>query len=257
MRTGLIGFSKNSIRLDYVSLRITMVSIGIAQTFIFDFILFRRSHRPALRKMTLGWFEKFAAACQAAADAAAEPNDEKIEGASRASEDLAKATKSAQATYGVAKFEPPCQRPFDAAGFEHLLDAQAAAASAITTLAGAIKTYVGTRADHRSRMLLHATKRLADQADAAAAAAPADLPTVLAAFEDVRVSLLRAREKAWEDYFDRENPQPMDERIGNEASLARMTALGAVEAVCYQLARAAGEVDNLGLTPPKVERKDA
>ena len=79
-------------------------------------------------------------------------------------------------------------------------------------------------------------------------------PGLLAAFEDVRVSLLHAREKAWEDYFDRENPQPMDERIGNEASLARMTALGAVEAVCYQLARAAGEVDNLGLPPPKVER---
>ena len=59
----------------------------------------------------------------------------------------------------------------------------------------------------------------------------------------------------WDDYFDRENPQPMDERIGNEASLARMTALGAVEAVCYQLARAAGEVDSLGLPPPKVERK--
>ena len=35
-----------------------------------------------------------------------------------------------------------------------------------------------------------------------------------------------------------------------EASLARMTALGAVEAVCYQLARAAGEVDSLGLPPP-------
>ena len=121
------------------------------------------------------------------------------------------------------------------------------------TLAAAIKTYVGTRGDHRSRMLLHATQRLADQADVAAAAAPADLPTVLAAFEDVRVALIRAREQAWDDYFDRENPQPMDERIGNEASLARMTALGAVEAVCYQLARAAGEVDNLGL--PKVERK--
>ena len=127
----------------------------------------------------------------------------------------------------------------------------------MTTLAGAIKTYVGTRGDHRSRMLLHATKRLAGQADAAAAATPQDLPTVLAAFEDVRVALLRAREQAWDDYFDRENPQPMDERIGNEASLARMTALGAVEAVCYQLARAAGEVDNLGLSPPKVERKDA
>ena len=67
----------------------------------------------------------------------------------------------------------------------------------------------------------------------------------------VRVALIRAREQAWDDYFDRENPQPMDERIGNEASLARMTALGAVEAVCYQLARAAGEVDNLGLPPPK------
>ena len=73
--------------------------------------------------------------------------------------------------------------------------------------------------------------------------------------QDVRVALIRAREQAWDDYFDRENPQPMDERIGNEASLARMTALGAVEAVCYQLARAAGEVDSLGL--PKVERKDA
>ena len=72
----------------------------------------------------------------------------------------------------------------------------------------------------------------------------------LAAFEDVRVALIRAREQAWDDYFDRENPQPMDERIGNEASLARMTALGAVEAVCYQLARAAGEVDSLGLPPP-------
>ena len=74
--------------------------------------------------------------------------------------------------------------------------------------------------------------------------------------EDVRVALIRAREQAWDDYFDRENPQPMDERIGNEASLARMTALGAVEAVCYQLARAAGEVDNLGLPPPKGERKE-
>ena len=187
----------------------------------------------------------------------AESDDDAIEAASKAAADLAKATKSAQATYGVAKFEPPCQRPFDAAGFEHLLDAQAAAAAAMTTLAESIKTYVGTREDHRSRMLLHATKRLADQADVAAAAAPADLPTVLAAFEDVRVALIRAREQAWDDYFDRENPQPMDERIGNEASLARMTALGAVEAVCYQLARAAGEVDNLGLPPPKVERKDA
>ena len=86
------------------------------------------------------------------------------------------------------------------------------------------------------------------------ARAPADLPTVLAAFEDVRVALIRAREQAWDDYFDRENPQPMDERIGNEASLARMTALGAVEAVCYQLARAAGEVDNLGL-PAAATRK--
>ena len=186
---------------------------------------------------------------------AAEPDDDGIEAASKAAADLAKATKGAQATHGVAKFEPPCQRPFDAAGFEHLLDAQAAAAGAMTTLAGAIKTYVGTRGDHRSRMLLHATQRLADQADAAAAAAPADLPTVLAAFEDVRVALLRAREEAWDAYFDRENPQPLDEAIGNEASLARMTALGAVEAVCYQLARAAGEVDNLGLPPPKVERK--
>ena len=68
------------------------------------------------------------------------------------------------------------------------------------------------------------------------------------------VFLIRAREQAWDDYFDRENPQPMDERIGNEASLARMTALGAVEAVCYQLARAAGEVDNLGL-PAAATRK--
>ena len=66
--------------------------------------------------------------------------------------------------------------------------------------------------------------------------------------------VIRAREQAWDDYFDRENPQPMDERIGNEASLARMTALGAVEAVCYQLARAAGEVDNLGLPPPKKDK---
>ena len=49
----------------------------------------------------------------------------------------------------------------------------------------------------------------------------------------------------------------MDERIGNEASLARMTAIAAVETVCFHVARAAGEVDNLGLPPPKVERKDA
>ena len=126
----------------------------------------------------------------------------------------------------------------------------------MTALAGAIKTYVGTREDHRSRMLLHATQRLADQAEAAAVASPSDLPTVLAAFEDVRVSLLHAREQAWDDYFDRENPRPLDESIGNEASLARMTALASVEAVCYQLARAAGEVDNLGLPPLKVERKD-
>ena len=103
-------------------------------------------------------------------------------------------------------------------------------------------------------MLLHATQRLADQAEAAAVASPSDLPTVLAAFEDVRVSLLHAREQAWDDYFDRENPRPLDESIGNEASLARMTALGAVEAVCYQLARAAGEVDNLGL-PAAATRK--
>ena len=38
------------------------------------------------------------------------------------------------------------------------------------------------------------------------------------------MALIRAREQAWDDYFDRENPQPMDERIGNEASLARMSA---------------------------------
>ena len=77
------------------------------------------------------------------------------------------------------------------------------------------------------------------------------MPTVLAAFEDLRVSLLRAREQAWDAYFDRDDALPLDEAIGNEASLARMTALASVEAVCYQLARAAGEVDNLGLPPPK------
>ena len=103
-------------------------------------------------------------------------------------------------------------------------------------------------------MLLHATQRLADQAEAAAVASPSDLPTVLAAFEDVRVSLLHAREQAWDDYFNRENPQPMDERIGNEASLARMTAIAAVETVCFHVARAAGEVDNLGLPPPKKDK---
>ena len=42
-------------------------------------------------------------------------------------------------------------------------------------------------------MLLHATQRLADQAEAAAAASPTDLPTVLAAFEDVRRAPPRAR----------------------------------------------------------------
>ena len=196
-----------------------------------------------------------AASDAAATIDAAEPDNDGVAAASRAAEDLAKATKTAQATYGVAKFEPPCQRPFDSAGFEHLLDAQSNAAAALTTLAGAIKTYVGTREDHRSRMLLHATQRLADQADAAAAAAPADLPTVLAAFEDVCVALLRAREHAWENYFDRDDARPLDEAIGNEASLARMTAIGAVETVCFHVARAAGEVDNLGL-PPR-ERKDA
>ena len=66
----------------------------------------------------------------------------------------------------------------------------------------------------------------------------------------MRVALLRAREEAWENYFDRDDARPLDESIGNEASLARMTALASVEAVCYQLARAAGEVDSLGLPPP-------
>ena len=77
-----------------------------------------------------------------------------------------------------------------------------------------------------------------------------------AAADEPRKCRVHAREKAWEDYFDRENPQPMDERIGNEASLARMTALGAVEAVCYQLARAAGEVDSLGLSAAAARKGD-
>ena len=46
----------------------------------------------------------------------------------------------------------------------------------------------------------------------------------------------------------------IDEAIGNEASLARMTAIGAVETVCFHVARAAGEVDNLGLPPPKKDK---
>ena len=41
-------------------------------------------------------------------------------------------------------------------------------------------------------MLLHATKRLADQAENAAAATPQDLPTVLAAFEAVHKSNVAA-----------------------------------------------------------------
>ena len=68
------------------------------------------------------------------------------------------------------------------------------------------------------------------------------------------MALLRAREEAWENYFDRDDARPLDESIGNEASLARMTALASVEAVCYQLARAAGEVDNLGLPPRERKR---
>ena len=70
------------------------------------------------------------------------------------------------------------------------------------------------------------------------------------------MALIRAREQAWDDYFDRENPRPLDESIGNEASLARMTALASVEAVCYQLARAAGEVDSLGLPAPATRKGD-
>ena len=74
-------------------------------------------------------------------------------------------------------------------------------------------------------------------------------PRVLAAFEDVRVALLRASEEAWDDYFDRENPRPLDESIGNEASLARMTALGCIETVCASTrARRGGQP---GLPPPK------
>ena len=47
----------------------------------------------------------------------------------------------------------------------------------------------------------------------------------------------------------------VDESIGNEASLARMTAIGAVETVCFHVARAAGEVDNLGLPQNAEARK--
>ena len=72
----------------------------------------------------------------------------------------------------------------------------------------------------------------------------------------MRVALLRAREQAWDAYFDRENPRPLDESIGNEASLARMTAIGAVETVCFHVARAAGEVDNLGLPAPATRKGD-
>ena len=66
---------------------------------------------------------------------------------------------------------------------------------------------------------------------------------------------VRAREQAWDDCFDRENPRPLDEAIGNEASLARMTAIAAVETVCFHVARAAGEVDNLGLPAAATPRK--
>ena len=58
------------------------------------------------------------------------------------------------------------------------------------------------------------------------------------------------------NYFDRDDARPLDEAIGNEASLARMTAIGAVETVCFHVARAAGEVDNLGLPAPATRKGD-
>ena len=56
---GLVDYGIDATNLTYVSLRVTMVSIGILQSFVFDFLFFRRSARPALRTALISWFDGF------------------------------------------------------------------------------------------------------------------------------------------------------------------------------------------------------
>lgn len=91
--------------------------------------------------------------------------------------------------------------------------------------------------------IVHATRLLAERADATAAASEtssAALPAALAAFADLSAALVRDREVAWEEHWDREGALPSST---NDASLARMCALAAVENICFYLGRAAGVVD--------------
>ena len=75
---GLVDFGIDATNLTFVSLRVTMVSIGILQSFVFDFLLFRRSARPALRASLVTWFDGFGATAGAAKDAASDGSEDAL-----------------------------------------------------------------------------------------------------------------------------------------------------------------------------------
>ena len=92
-----------------------MVTIGIAQGFILDFVLWRRSARPALRGAVRDWFDGLAKTLGSAAAAAEGPErDASLADAASGAAGLEVALKDARARLNDARHEPPCQARLDA-----------------------------------------------------------------------------------------------------------------------------------------------
>ena len=239
---GLVDYGIDATNLTYVSLRVTMVSIGILQSFVFDFLFFRRSARPALRASLVAWFDGFGATAGAAKDAASDGSEDALAATVRGVAGLEATLATARARLADARREPPCQAPIDAESLGLLVDALADTTHSLGALARCLAGVA--RDDSLQPMFARATKGFSDHASTTEEAIHFNsddrLSAALAAFEDFRVELNKGLSDAWDAYYD----GTVQKSCSDEAALARMGALAAIEHACVHLAGAASLADS-------------
>ena len=149
---------------------------------------------------------------------------------------------TARARLADARREPPCQAPLDAESLGLLVDALADTTHSLGALARCLAGVA--RDDSLQPMFARATKGFSDHASTTEEAIHFNsddrLSAALAAFEDFRAELSTNLANAWDAYYD----GAVQKSCSDEAALARMGALAAIEHACVHLAGAASLADS-------------
>ena len=206
-------------------------------------LLVRGSAPTATRKTSRHpWFDGFDATASSAADAAETGSEDALTATAKGVAGLEATLATARARLADARREPPCQAPLDAESLGLLVDALADTTHSLGALA---RCEAGVaRDDSLQAMFARAAREFADRAAAAEKAIHFNsddrLSAALAAFEDFRVELDKGVSDAWDAYYD----GAVQKSCSDEAALARMGALAAIEHACVHLSGAASLADS-------------